>query len=631
MKVKSFGSGRDDARFDPRRGRLYAPPAMPRRMDTIVGLAASAALILLGACASPIETRRQLTLRQSIVDSTRRELESAKEHPQTRRLEQPDPKLDFDEQRKRTLDQLGGPPAYEGLDPALGPDLLGQDTQTVAINLQRVIRSAVEHNLDAQIARIDSAVNQTQIVAAEAAFDWTLLTNINVSRTEEPTAAPVVQGIQVGSAINKSRSYGFETGIRKPLTSGGQVEITQTLDIFNNQSPGTDLIPDPGRTSLLEITLDQPLLRGFGSDVNLAEVRLARNLDRRGVQQLRQRLIDVATSAEQAYWALEAAHKRLLIRQRLLNLGVKTRDVLKGRAGFDVRPAEISDAVARVESRRADVIRATNDLRKRSDELKAIINDPRLTVGDETVLIPVDEPVTDPVEFSLIDAITTALSKRPAIQQAVLAIDDASIRERVASNARLPLLDLQFQTQFTGLDSDTLDSLDQTGDAEFVNFILNLAFEQPIGNRAAEADFRRRRLERLRSVVDYRSTVRDTIVQIKGALRDVTTNHRLIEQTRTARLAAAENLRTLRAEEEMRGLTPEFLDLKFTRQDALAAAQVEEIQALTDYNTAIADLHQATGTALSQNGIRFMVPQIQPDRPFAEEGDPHVAADPSVD
>jgi len=50
--------------------------------------------------------------------------------------------------------------------------------------------------------------------------------------------------------------------------------------------------------------------------------------------------------------------------------------------------------------------------------------------------------------------------------------------------------------------------------------------------------------------------------------------------------------------------------LKLSRQEALAAAELAEVQALTGYNAAIADYYDATGTALRRNGVRLLVPDL---------------------
>ncbi|MCH1932713.1 hypothetical protein L9G16_21460, partial [Shewanella sp. A25] len=87
-------------------------------------------------------------------------------------------------------------------------------------------------------------------------------------------------------------------------------------------------------------------------------------------------------------------------------------------------------------------------------------------------------------------------------------------------------------------------------------------------NRAAEAGSRQARLRRSASIIAYQRTVQRVVFDVKDALRDCIANYELIQANRSSRIAAAENLRTLKVEEEtLAALTPEFLNLKFQRQD----------------------------------------------------------------
>ena len=58
-------------------------------------------------------------------------------------------------------------------------------------------------------------------------------------------------------------------------------------------------------------------------------------------------------------------------------------------------------------------------------------------------------------------------------------------------------------------------------------------------------------------------------------------------------------------------MTPAFLNLKLTRQEALAAAEIEEAAALTDYLSSIADLNSAMGVALQRHGLEVVIPDDQ--------------------
>lgn len=576
--------------------------------------AALAAVMLAGACESPLARERSDDLRRSIADAARRETRDAARQPGASALTRKPGEVTFPPERTSELESMSGPAAYSKLDLGLGPDLLGEGTRTFSISLRQAIVSAVGRNLSVQSARLSPAVEGARVTQAEAAFDWVFFGDVEWDANDRPQAVPVVGGFPVGTPSRVNQSVAYTTGVRKRLTSGGTLTLAQGQTYSDEKSDGIDLNPDPANAAFLQIRLDQPLLRGFGSDVALAEVRLNENAERRAILDLKATLIDTATRTEQAYWRLVRARAALQIAQQNLQRGIETRQAVKAREQFDARPAEISDAVATVERRRSAVIRAANELRNASDELKALINDPELSVGSEALLVPADGAIDQPVEFSLLDSITTAIDARPEVRAALLSIDDASIRQTVADNARLPLLNLALQTRFQGLARDAGDAYEDITEAQFVDYLARVDFEQPVGNREAEAGYRRRQLERAQAVIAYRNAVQQVVLQVKAALRDVQTQYQLIEQTRAARLAAAENLRTLLVlERTIQSLTPDFLNLKFQRQEGLAQAEVEELAALTGYNASLASLAAATGTALDRNAIKFEVEEAARD------------------
>src|SRR5690606_18209584 len=196
----------------------------------------------------------------------------------------------------------------------------------------------------------------------------------------------------------------------------------------------------------------------------------------------------------------------------------------------------------------------------------------------------------------------------PEVEQAALTIDNASILQRVAANDRLPILDVSAQMAFVGLDDSIGDAYRETARRDFIDYLVSLAFEYPLGNRAADAAYRQTRLQRSAAVLNYRRTVQNVIQEVKTALRDLVANYDLILATRAFRVAQAENLRTLLVEEEMLvGLTPEFLNLKFQRQETLAQAKRQEVQALVNFGQSLAALYRAMGTGIRMWNIEIEI------------------------
>lgn len=581
-------------------------------------LAAAGFAVGLFGCSHPLDGPGTTDLRTTIARAHQRETAAAAQYPERVATRRTPTTLDFTPEQLEELNRIAGPDSYVDMDIELGPDLLNQPPRTVRLPLDRAIASAVEYNLGVQRAELQPAINEAQVLAAQAAFDWVFFADFNWQLNDTPGVVPVINGVPVGSGARQSQVVDYSAGFRKPLTTGGTFTVSQGQIYRDDSSPGVSNAPDPSNEAFASIEYRQPLLRGFGSEVALAEVRLAQNAERAAGFALKQQLIEAVTATERAYWSLLGAQERLNIQRRLLERGIETRDVLAQRRQFDVRQSEYSDAIATVERRRGDVIRAENELRLASDRLKRLINDPELAVGNEIIVLPIDNANDQPIEFSLVDAITAALDYRPEIQRSLLAIDDDAIRVALASNARLPLLDLAARASWIGLDESGVDAYREVFRNEFFNWLLSVQFEQPLGNRAADANFRAARLRRLTTTVDYRETLQEVVFSVVTSLRNMTTLYELIEQSRASRLAAAENLRALLVQEAtIATLSPEFLDLKFRRQEALAAAEIDEVNAKLDYSVAIAEFQAAMGTILERSGIVFVIPE-NPERRHEE-------------
>ena len=563
--------------------------------------------LVASGCSTPEEDRPELQgLRRSMDAAVTRELAKAPESDPLKPVTRPTPEVFAELQERRAqLDSMGPQISKAGAGLELGVDLYGKPYPEVMLSLQDAMRMAVKNNLGVQGSRLQQGVTQAELVAAQAAFDANFVAGTQGISQNQPTQN--FGGFLPSDFSNQFKQWSFSSGIQSATVTGGTFNVGME-STYSKLYPENLYSNNPAWINSLQVGLSQPLLRGFGTDVNMAQIRLARNNDRRSLQQLRQSLLNLCRDVEINYWQLVQARQRVVSAQWLVRVGVEVRDVLAKRRAFDTTQAQYADAVAKVEDRKSQVIRAQRDVTAAVDRMKVLLNDPSLPVGDETMIVPTDFMVDQALVFSLRDAISTAVEQSPGITQALLGVDDASIRQVVADNGRLPNLNLNAQMQYNGLEQGYGDSWQELTEAGFVNYLVGLSFSQPIGNRAPEANYRRARLQRSQAVLAYRSAVQNSIFSVKDALRGVDAQYRLIEQTRAYRLAQAENLRALLVDEQtIATLTPEFLALKFQRQQELASAQVQEIQSLVDYNGSIAQLWNAMGTGLQMNRVELQV------------------------
>lgn len=582
--------------------------------------------LAVASCKSPLEGDGDEALRESVMRSYTRDLAAGQAadggQPGERISVAGDtttvaPKLEGD-RLKQTMAQTN----FQELDLQPGPDLLGRgDTPIVRVSLDEAVKSAVEHNLDYRVARLTPAIARARLEQAEAAFDLLFFAEGNWSKIDQPrAAAPFTGGIgdpatptnptnptsPLGTAIGGQQQEVLEliAGVQKPFRWGGSLAL-QTSMRYVDQSPSF-FSAGEYYTGNAMLTLRAPLLRGLGRDINESEIALARNAAQSETAGLRTNLLSLALQTTQAYWELYAARQAVLIQQQLLNRTLEDVATLERRAIRDANPVQVTESRSFAALRQADLVQARQRLRLASDRLKRLMNDPDLPLAGETLLLPVDDPARAAFEFSLLDSVLTALRQRPELQQALLNISDARIRLRVADNALLPLLDFTAGIGATGLDEDNPgDAYGELVELDYIDYLLGLRLERSFSNNAAEAAYRGAQLQRQQAILNYRRVAQQSVLEVKSALREVATNYQLIEAASDARLAAADNLRAINQQQDLAGLTPEFINLKLDAQSRLAQAELREAQSLADYNSAIAQLYERTGTLLDQMGIRF--------------------------
>ena len=574
---------------------------------TLAGLLPQGPLGCQSPLASPDEDRLSERLEAAVRSSAERELAQVSPKPASVVRSQ---ESDVDRMlaaRRTELDAIGPQSAELGTAVSGIVPVTGEAPTRVVLSLRTAIESAVRNNLDVQTAQLEKAITDSDIIRAEAAFDWVVGAGVGFQRVDEPAVGILFPGTDetVIPNVTNQRNWNFGASIGKALETGGAVSLSGTTSRIDNID-STLYTPDPAWSSALVLGLSQPLLRGFGTDVALAQVHLAQNNDRYAEEVLRAQLLDKVAATEQAYWSLVSARARLVSAEWLVRVGIEVRDVLAKRREFDATLAQYANAVATVESRKALVIEARRRLSEAGNNLKALLNDPNLPVGGEVDVVPADVPSNAPFEADLRRSIETAIAKAPSIQQELIAIDSASIGVTVADNGRLPQLDLETSISWFGLEDGFGESVQTLGSSDYVDYAAGLQFSQAIGNRAAEAVYREARLRRSQAVVAYEKAVQGSVLSVKNALVDCVAFRELVEQNRTYRLAQAENLRALQVDEKtLAALTPEFLQLKFQLQNGLALAEDSYFASLVGYQGALASLQRAMGTGLEANRIEI--------------------------
>ncbi len=507
----------------------------------------------------------------------------------------------------------------------------------IPLSLNDAIMRTLANSPEIRVVSYDPAIARETVAQAAAEFDVTAFAGFTYERGETEVDSLYQEELA-------SRRATMQAGLRQKLITGAQHSLTwQQSRLWDNAqgapvtvnrivmvgtTPTTVPVSVPTSAhrflpvweSTFVYQITQPLLRDAGPEFNLARFHIAQVNEKISRQQFRQKVEDTITEVTSLYWTLIQTREELVIAQNLLDTTEATYQRLLGRKDLDVTKVQLKQTEAAVEQRKAILIRARKNIYDAQDKLARQMGDRNINLLDVYDIEPLTAPASHEVQIDVNDQLLTALRNNPVLDQARLAIEAAGLEVVIAKNQALPRLDVVFSYAQQALRETSGAAFDKAlGGADHTTAI-GAQFEYPLGNRGPTADLagrvfsKQRAIAQMQNLVDQVSqVVKEDIRQVYATYQEIRANHAVVEANK-AQLEALEDT------EQIRGrLTPEFLQIKLQAQEALAAAQRNELAALVSYNTALAELARATGMTLKTHRVNMAMPVVLQDKPFPKE------------
>jgi outer membrane protein TolC len=476
-----------------------------------------------------------------------------------------------------------------------------------------------------RVLALDPAITATSIETALSKFDARWVSSMNWNTTESPigTSASFIQA--GGAAIQSinTQAATFSTAIVKPLPTGGVAGITFDTVYQISNSPIARL--NPSYTPTLQFNFEQPLLQGFGVEINQLRAqhpggiltgdqfpgvstplnegilisRLRFDQTRANFERLVQAL---AFNVEWAYWNLYYAYWDLYsneagLRQAYEAWKINNEKYKAGRLSL----ADFAQTRGQYELFRGNRIESLGRLLEAERILRGYLG---LPMEDCTRLVPSDTPTLAPYQPDWCTAQAEALALLPSL---VIAREELKVRQLDLINQRNLLLpDLRFTSTYgiTGIGSQLAGGADSAlkslASDHFNNWSAGLNLTVPIGFREAHANVRLARLNLARSYYVLRDGEYRANRFLVQQYRWIQQSYAAIEARRSQREAFADQLRA-RFQEYVAGRGT--LDILLEAQRFWAQALASEYQAIADYNNALASFEYAKGTILQHDNI----------------------------
>jgi outer membrane protein TolC len=474
---------------------------------------------------------------------------------------------------------------------------------------------------------LDPAVAGAEIERALSKFDARWINSMTWNKNDQPTLT-LQQSFSNGDSANLSST------LAKPLPTGGTAGITFSTNYLKLSNPPTNtqfVQLASSYTPRLQFIFEQPLLQGFGVEINqllptapgsvlinglrpsggqgsegILVTRVRRDQARAEFDfEVNQMLLNVET----AYWNLYAAYYNLAAQEEGLKQSLDSLFFIRERVQKGIaRPGQVPQVLAQVDLFRGQVLTARGQILTAERQLRGLLG---MRSDDGSRLIPVDEPTLVPYRPDYYELANEALQSRPELIIARQELKAQQLNLILQRNLRRP--DLRFFSSYdiAGLGSrldgnESVNALHSFISNQFNSWQLGLRLDMPLGFRDGNALVRQAQLNLYRTYWQLTDAERKTLEFLTEQYRQVVLNNKLIEYRRAQRV---DNERFVELERQFRDIGDPKVPYETTilnliqAQRDLAAATAAEFQTIAQYNIALATLEFAKGTIQRYNNV----------------------------
>jgi len=469
------------------------------------------------------------------------------------------------------------------------------------MSLEDCIQAALEKNLDLRIARYYPQLALTDLEATYAGYN---------------------PNFTFGGAHNYSKSGGGFNPSLDTFTAS----TTQDQNSFNsrlggltpwglnysfqgnvNEASGTgaDSIPFDLSSGSASVSLTQPLLKNLWIDQTRFSIKVAKTQVKYSELGLKQTIMNVVTTVEQAYYDLIYARENVTVQEKAVELA--TQLVVENRKRVEVgalAPLDEKQAEAQAASTQAALIAARTSLAVQQNTLKQLLTD------DYAALAPVElkpaAPLRAPVHvFDRQISWSKGLTERPDLLQAKLDIERQGVSLKYTYNQLFPELDLvgSYGRGAGGRGiAEYSQAFNQIARGDQPSYSVGGQLTFPIGNTGARANYKRSKLVMEQYVTALKKLEQTIMTTIDNDIQLAQSSYQEVGATRAAREYAADALVAEQKKLE-NGKSTTYTVLQMQRD--LTTARGNEIRALAIYNKALAQLSLNEGATLERFGINL--------------------------
>ena len=459
------------------------------------------------------------------------------------------------------------------------------------ITITEAILLALENNRSLVVERLNPSIQQTYEDEERAVFDPETGAEVSVGQVD---AERLARSGSETESFTRDTAEGiisleqfFPTGTTVALE--GSVEMT-----------ASSLYSDDFYETRLGMTVNQALLRGFGSKVNIASLQQARLETRMSEYELRGFTDSLVAQVERTYWDYALARRQIEIVEQSLKVARQQLDETK--ALIDVgrlAEAELPAVQAEVAAQEQGLINARSNEESIRLQLLQLLNVTGPGLWQREVNL-IHQPTLPEIKLDDVEShVAVSMRMRPVLNQARLEMQIDDLELVKTKNGLLPVMDLFITFGKSGYASSFGKALSHI-DEDNYDALAGVQFQYPIFNREAQAIHRRALVSRDQAEKALQNLSQLVEVDVRTAYIEVIRAKKQIAASSATRKFNEEKLR-IETEKLRVGKSTSFMVAQAQRD--LLVSRIAEVQAIANYLKALIDLYRQDGSLLERRGI----------------------------
>lgn len=452
-------------------------------------------------------------------------------------------------------------------------------SQILELTSKDAIILSLQNNRDIKNAYLQRIIQRQDLAIAEDKFT--------------PNFTPSVQLVynrnQLGAIAANQGNLNLGANLVVKISTGAEISATWAADRQAQNTLGSSTITDENRLGQnISLNFTQPLLRGFGSDVNRASIEIARLNEAANILSLKNTLISNITTTLRAYRNLLRSQEALKIQEIALKSAETQLEYIDAliEAGRRARIDRIQ-AETNLANRQVSLLAASNRLEEARLDLISILD-----IDKNIQVVAIEQPATDDLElisWSPESAQKISLENNIDYLQALISIELAKIDLLLAEDS---------QKWDLGLNASYTNNLSNT--AENNNDLrAGISLSRTFGDRDLESQVERSQIQ-LKIVQNNLEEQRENLeISVINRLRDVEFSLKQVEQAQRARELSEQQLDNEREKLRLGVEGSRLIDVLNFEQE-LVDAKNEELNATIDYLNALANLYATLGITLDR-------------------------------